>query len=200
LAQPWSPFEWVRIGYTDRANLFQQYFHIVAPVSVDSGRKLKKSVRWNVARTSYLRKTATNISKEKYMSIRKEVSFSVSPERVYELLTDSNKFAAATGRPANIGKTEGADFSIFGDFISGKQMELIPSQLIVQSWRFSAWKPGVFSRVRISLSKAGSGTKLLLEHDAIPDGKSPDFPTWEEHISTNWPVYYFEPFAKYLAG
>jgi uncharacterized protein YndB with AHSA1/START domain len=134
------------------------------------------------------------------MSIRKEVTFPVSPERVYEVLTNSDKFAAATGRPAKIGTVEGADFSIFGDFVSGKQMELIPGQRIVQSWRFAAWAPGVYSRVQLSLSREGKGTKLVLEHDAIPEGKSPEFPTWEEHIATNWPVFYFEPFAKYLAG
>ena len=56
------------------------------------------------------------------MSIRQEVTFPVSPERVYELLTDSSKFAEATGRPATIGETEGYTFSIFGGYISGRQV------------------------------------------------------------------------------
>jgi hypothetical protein len=34
------------------------------------------------------------------MAIHQEVSFTVAPERVYELLTDSAQFAAATARPA----------------------------------------------------------------------------------------------------
>jgi uncharacterized protein YndB with AHSA1/START domain len=134
------------------------------------------------------------------MSIRKEVTFPVSPDRVYQLFTDDKIFAAATGRAAKIGNKEGSEFSIFGDFISGRQIELVPGKKIVQSWRFAAWGPGVHSRVSLSLSASGTGTKLVLEHDSIPDGKSPEFPTWEEHISTNWPVFYFEPIAKYLAG
>jgi hypothetical protein len=26
------------------------------------------------------------------------------------------------------------------------------------------------------------------------------YPTWHEHLSANWPVFYFQPFAKYLAS
>lgn len=62
------------------------------------------------------------------MSIFKEVLFSATPNQVYETFIDSNRFADATGRPANIGSTEGAEYSIFGDFISGRQMKLVPGQ------------------------------------------------------------------------
>jgi uncharacterized protein YndB with AHSA1/START domain len=133
------------------------------------------------------------------MSIRQEVTFPVSPERVYELLTDGTKFAAATGRPAQIGG-EGAPFSIFGDYISGRQIELVPGQRIVQAWRGADWGPGVYSLVRFTLTPEGNGTKLVVDHDAYPEGKSPMYPSWHEHLSTNWPVFYFEPFAKYLAN
>src|SRR5450432_847912 len=133
------------------------------------------------------------------MSIRQEVTFPLSPERVYELLTDGTKFAAATGRPAQIGG-EGAPFSIFGDYISGRQIELVPGQRIVQAWRGADWGPGVYSLVRFTLTPEGNGTKLVVDHDAYPEGKSPMYPSWHEHLSTNWPVFYFEPFAKYLAN
>ena len=69
------------------------------------------------------------------MSIRQEVTFPVSPERVYELLTDSAEFAAASGMPARIKASEGAAFSIFGGYIQGRQIELVPGERIVQSWR-----------------------------------------------------------------
>lgn len=134
------------------------------------------------------------------MSIHQEATFPASPERIYELLTDTAKFAEATGRPAEIGAGEGASFSIFGDFIQGRHIELVPGQRIVQAWRGADWDPGVYSLVRFTMTRQGNATKLVVDHDAYPQGKSPRYPTWHEHLSTNWPVFYFEPFAKYLAG
>lgn len=133
------------------------------------------------------------------MSIHHEATFPVSPERVYGLLIDARKFAAATGKPARIEAGEGATFSIFGDLIHGRHIELVPGQRIVQAWRGSDWEPGVYSIVRFTLTREAGGTRLSVDHDAYPEGKSPIYPSWREHLSTNWPVFYFEPFAKYLA-
>ena len=134
------------------------------------------------------------------MSIHQETSLPASPQRVYELLTDSEQFAAATQRPASIGTGEGADFSIFGGYIEGRNIEVVPSQRVVQAWRGIDWAPGTYSVVRFSLIPQGNGTRLVLDHDAYPEGPSPVYPSWHEHLSANWPVFYFEPFAKYLAN
>ena len=134
------------------------------------------------------------------MSIHQEVTFPASPERVYEVLTNAAKFAAATGRPAKIGDDEGATFSIFGGYIEGRQIELMPGERIVQAWRGSDWGPGVYSVVRFTLTREGRGTRLAVDHDGYPDGKSPMYPSWHEHLSANWPVFYFQPLAKSLAA
>lgn len=73
------------------------------------------------------------------MAIHQEVNFTVAPERVYELLTASAQFAAATERPAEIG--DGGTFSIFGGYIEGRQIELVPGRRVVQAWRGSDWAP-----------------------------------------------------------
>jgi uncharacterized protein YndB with AHSA1/START domain len=134
------------------------------------------------------------------MSIHQEVSFVATPERVYQLLTNGAEFAAATERPAEIVATEGSAFSIFGGYIQGRQIELVPGERVVQTWRGVDWAPGVHSLVRFTLTPEGSGTKLLVDHDAYPEGPSPMYPSWHEHLSSNWPVFYFEPFEKYLAA
>ena len=134
------------------------------------------------------------------MAINHKVSFSASSDRVYELLTDGAKFAAATGKPARIEPGEGAPFSVFGDFIQGRQIELIPGKRIVQAWRFSVWEPGVYSLVRLTLTPHDTGTDLVLDQEAIPAGASPMYSSWKEHIAANWPTFYFEPFKRYLAG
>jgi uncharacterized protein YndB with AHSA1/START domain len=134
------------------------------------------------------------------MPIHQEVSFVAAPERVYQLLTDSAEFAVATERAAEIAVTEGGAFSIFGGYIQGRQIELVPNKHIVQAWRGIDWAPGAHSIVRFTLTPEGNGTRLLVDHDAYPEGPSPMYPSWHEHLSANWPVFYFEPLAKYLAA
>jgi activator of HSP90 ATPase len=134
------------------------------------------------------------------MSIHKEVSLAATPERVYQLLTDKTQFATATERPAEIEPSEGSAFSLFGGYIQGRQVELVPGERIVQTWRGMEWAPGVHSVVRFTLTREGAGTRLVVDHDAYPEGPSPMYPSWHEHLSTNWPVFYFEPIAKYFAA
>jgi activator of HSP90 ATPase len=132
------------------------------------------------------------------MSIHQETTFPTSPERVYELLTHGAEFAAATGRAASIGTAEGAEFSLFDGFISGRLIELVPGRRVVQAWRGQEWEPGVYSLVRFTVEADEEGARLILDHSGYPEGESPRYPTWHEHLSTNWPVFYFEPFRKYL--
>jgi activator of HSP90 ATPase len=134
------------------------------------------------------------------MSIHQESTLQASPQRVYQLLTDAAQFAAATGRPAELEPAEGAAFSIFGGYIQGRQIELVPGQRVVQAWRGSDWPAGAFSLVRFTLTDIGGQTRLTVDHDAYPEGASPMYSSWREHLAANWPVFYFEPFARYFAS
>ncbi len=134
------------------------------------------------------------------MPIHQEVSFKATPEHLYQLLTDGDVFAAATEKPAKIEAVEGGKFSIFGAYIEGRNIEIVRNQRVVQAWRGIDWAPGTYSLVRFSLIPEGNGTRLVSDHEAYPEGKSPLYPSWHEHLSANWPVFYFEPFAKYLAN
>jgi activator of HSP90 ATPase len=134
------------------------------------------------------------------MSFQLEAVFPVSPGRLYTLLTSTAEFAAATGTPASIEASAGAPFTLFGGNIEGRQIELVPGLRIVQAWRGRDWAPGLYSLVRFTLVPAGSGTRLTLHHTAYPEGPSPLYPSWREHLSANWPVFYFDPIARYLAA
>jgi uncharacterized protein YndB with AHSA1/START domain len=124
--------------------------------------------------------------------IHQEVSLSASPERVYEVLTDGKLFAEATGgRKAEIGSGEGAAFTLFGGAIAGRHVELVPAQRIVQAWRAQPWPAGLYSVVRFTLARSGTGTKLALDHTGYPDDQ-------REHLAAGWVANYFEPLAKYL--
>lgn len=125
--------------------------------------------------------------------IHHEVTFPVSPDRVYAVLTDGKLFTEATGgRAAEIGAGEGATFSLFGGAIHGRTVELVPGQRIVQAWRPRPWPDGHYSLVRFTLRKEGNGTRVVLDHTGYPDDQ-------HDHLSAGWPANYFEPLAKYLA-
>jgi uncharacterized protein YndB with AHSA1/START domain len=124
--------------------------------------------------------------------IHQEVTLPAPPDRVYAVLTDGKLFTEATGgRTAEIGRDEGAAFSLFGGAIRGRVVELVPGQRIVQAWRPQPWPDGLYSLVRFTLTREGSGTRVVLDHTGYPDEQ-------HDHLSAGWPANYFEPLAKYL--
>ena len=118
-----------------------------------------------------------------------EVSLPASPARYYELLTNGAKFGDVTGQPGKGGGGEGAIFELFGGWLTGRQIELAKNERITQAWRFRDWQPGVYSVVRFTLAPEGTGTKLTMDQDGVPDDVY-------EHVRTNWKGFYFDPFAK----
>jgi uncharacterized protein YndB with AHSA1/START domain len=136
-------------------------------------------------------------------SIHQEVVFHAKRKRVYEALTDAQQFdkvmrlgeamrSMATGtKRAEIDRSAGGAFSIFGGYISGRQIELVPDDRIVQAWRPQTWKPGEYSIVKFELVEDGDGTKVLLDHRGFPDGSG-------EHLAAGWKANYWEPLHEYL--
>ncbi|MGB2624434.1 MAG: SRPBCC domain-containing protein [Candidatus Acidiferrum sp.] len=137
-------------------------------------------------------------------AIHQEVMFKATRKRVYEALTDAKQFdqvvrlsgAVKTGMVADPGKTEidakaGGAFSSFGGYISGINVELVPSERIVQAWRAGSWKPGDFSIAKFVLTEDGTGTRLILDHTGFPQGTA-------GHLAAGWKENYWEPLAKYL--
>jgi activator of HSP90 ATPase len=124
-------------------------------------------------------------------SIHQEVSFNASQKRIYEALTDAKQFSKVTGAPAEIDHKAGGAFSCFGGMITGRNIELITNQRIVQAWRVSNWPEGVFSIVRFELQEMGHSTNLVLDHTGFPDGA-------DEHLTPGWKKMYWDPLAKFL--
>ena len=132
------------------------------------------------------------------MLIHQESIIIATPQAVYEVLTDGQKFAAATGMPAQLSDREGEAFTLFGGRVEGRQIELVPGQRIVQAWRFGAthpseWDAGVYSVVRFTLSGQQDGTRFIIDHAGVP-------PEWHDHISTGYPSFYQQPLERYFAA
>jgi activator of HSP90 ATPase len=138
-------------------------------------------------------------------AIHQEVVFKAPRKRVYEALTDAKQFdkiiqlsaAVRSGmalgtKTAEISPEPGGVFSIYGGYIVGRQIELVPDERIVQAWRVVRWNPGVFSVAKFELSEQGSATKLVFDHTGFPNGEG-------EHLAQGWHGNYWEPLEKFLS-
>jgi activator of HSP90 ATPase len=133
--------------------------------------------------------TAANQSRT---ALHQEVVFAASTQRLYQVLLTSKLFAGFTGLAARIDPKPGGAFSLFGGLVGGRNVELITNRRIVQAWRPSLWDAGLYSLVRFELKPQGTGTNLVLDHTAFPEGEF-------DALTAGWPVRYWEPLKKFLA-
>lgn len=125
--------------------------------------------------------------------IRQTVEFSASPHEVYEALMDSKKHAEFTGSAARISRKVNGEYSAYDGYITGRNLELIPDQKIVQEWRAVDWEPGQSSQVTFELTAIPTGTRLDFTHTGLPEGT-------EEEFTRGWIDNYWEPMQKMFAG
>jgi activator of HSP90 ATPase len=96
-------------------------------------------------------------------------------------------------KTTEISRQVGGAFALFGGHITGRHIELVPNQRIVQAWRVVDWIPGVYSIAKFELTEQGSGTKIIFDHAGFPEGKA-------QHLADGWKANYWEPLQKYLAS
>jgi activator of HSP90 ATPase len=138
-------------------------------------------------------------------SIHLETVFKASRKRVYDALTDAKQFNKVTqlsaavqsgmapATPAaEIANAPGGAFSFFGGYVTGRNVELVTNERIVQAWRAGSWPTGIYSIVKFELVEQGSDTKMVFDHTGFPKGDA-------EHLVEGWKTNYWAPLAKFLA-
>ncbi len=140
-------------------------------------------------------------------AIHQEIVVQAAPERVYAALTDARQFdkiidlsgirgsgmlPSQANKPTQIRPEAGAAFMLFGGFITGRNIELVPNVRIVQAWRAAGWEPGVFSIAKFELVKQGAATKIVFDHTGFPKGAG-------KALAAGWHKNYWQPLTKYLA-
>jgi activator of HSP90 ATPase len=88
-------------------------------------------------------------------------------------------------------KPKSAARTISGGDISGEILELVPDKKIVQSWRYSDWPEGVYSKATFELEAIEKGTRLTFTQSGVPDDKYED-------IKQGWKDYYWAPMKAML--
>ena len=99
---------------------------------------------------------------------------------------------AKSAAPTTISAAPGSAFALFGGYITGRQLELEPDQLIVQAWRAGSWGPGLYSIARFQLVDHENGGKIVFDHGGFPDAQA-------EHLAAGWQANYWTPLAKLLS-
>ena len=136
------------------------------------------------------------------MSIHQLATIPASPAQVYAVLADPGALSALSGMSGEAGRSEGEEFSAFDGNVTGRQIDLVPDQRVVQAWRFPSWEPGRYSIVRFTLATVDGGTRLVIDQNGEPD--EPDaggcHRTWHDHLDANWPTFYLTPLTRHFAA
>lgn len=138
-------------------------------------------------------------------AIHQEPLFKASRKRIYEALTDNKQFdkivelsgvmqSMHTGdKPSEISPEVGGAFALFGGYVTGRHVELVPNERIVQAWRAGGWPEGVYSIAKFELVEQGLGTRIVFDHTGFPKGDA-------EHLARGWKAHYWEPLEKLVAS
>ena len=117
-----------------------------------------------------------------------------SAQEIYDAWLDSIGHSEMTGGAAEMSDEIGAEISAWDGYISGRNLELVPGERIVQSWRTTKFsEEHEDSIITVTLEELDDGTLLTLVHSNVPD----DHRSYEEG---GWHSRYFEPMQAYFAA
>jgi len=119
-------------------------------------------------------------------------TFPVDAKKMYEAWLDSETHSKFTGGAAKIDPTLGGAFTAWDDYISGKNLELHPNTVIVQSWRATDFPEGAEDSIlKVIFEEIEAETKITINHTNIPESMVNDY-------KQGWLDYYFKPMKEYF--
>jgi activator of HSP90 ATPase len=128
-------------------------------------------------------------------TIQQKVVFrSTTCETLYHLYVNARMHSVLTGGKAKISEKEATKFSAYGGYCSGKNLQLIPGKLIVQSWRATDWNDNeVDSTFILLFEQKGKNAEVFMTHANVPDSQV-------KALAEGWNEFYWIPWRNYLAG
>ncbi|MFC2046059.1 SRPBCC domain-containing protein [Chloroflexota bacterium] len=129
------------------------------------------------------------------MSIDFEISqvIPASPERIYEAWLDSEEHTSMTGGQAKISANVGDTFEAWDGYIQGQNLELEIPRRILQQWRTNEFEETEEdSQLEILLDRAGDGTRVTIQHSALPEHGM--------QYRQGWIDAYFLPMIEYFGN
>jgi uncharacterized protein YndB with AHSA1/START domain len=116
-----------------------------------------------------------------------------TPNEIFDAWLDSGGHEQLTGgQPAQISANEGANFTAWNGYITGRNLKLEPPRRIVQSWRTTKFtKDNPDSQIEVLLEPVAGGTKVTVHHTNVPDGHT-------SYRDGGWQNNYFDPMKKHF--
>jgi activator of HSP90 ATPase len=125
-------------------------------------------------------------------TIRQKVLIPATLTEVYEAFVDAKKHSKFTGSKATCDPKVGGQFTAWGGYISGKNLELEGGKRIVQEWLTTEWPEGQPpSRLELNFKKAEGGTELSMVHSGVPAEQAAD-------VAQGWIDFYWDPLKEYF--
>jgi len=159
------------------------------------------------ATTSPVGAATTDGISRNHAAIHQVVMLAAPRRRIYQTLTTASLFdrvvraSAAMNSdmkkmlgttPTQMDARPGGVFTLFGGYITGFNLELVPDARLVQAWRSGAWKPGEYSIARFVLEPLGESTPLVFDHAGFPEDDA-------AQLAKGWHGNYWAPLAKTLS-
>lgn len=112
-------------------------------------------------------------------------------ERIFNAWLSGEEHGKMTGSTATC--EEDGSFTAWDGYISGRTIDQVPNEKIVQSWRTTEFPEGApDSKLTITLTPVEGGTSVTIVHDNIPNGQGAGY-------ESGWSEHYFDPMTKYFA-
>jgi uncharacterized protein YndB with AHSA1/START domain len=116
-----------------------------------------------------------------------------SAQEIYDAWLDSLTHTEMTGAEALQSDELGADVEAWDGYISGRNLELVPGERIVQTWRTTEFTDEhEDSIITVTLEETADGTLLTLAHANVPSDQ-------KSYEQGGWQTHYFEPMQQYFA-
>ena len=116
-----------------------------------------------------------------------------SAQAIYEAWLDSVAHSEMTGGKARMSDEIGVEVSAWDGYITGRNLELVPHERIVQSWRTTQFTDEHGdSIITVTLEDDDEGTVLTLVHSNVPDEQT----SYEQR---GWQEHYFEPMVEFFS-
>ena len=128
-------------------------------------------------------------------TIVQKVTFKdTTPKALYNLYMDAKLHGLITAGPVKISEKVGSSLNVFDGYITGKTLQFVKNQLIVQSWRGADWKKNdADSAFMLSFEQHGKNVLMNVIHANVPDNKAAS-------LDKGWHDHYWNPWKQYIAG
>ena len=104
------------------------------------------------------------------MEFTLSTKFDTTAKHIYKTWLSSDRHTKMTGGNATFSDNVGDSFTVWDGYIKGRNVELDPYKIIVQSWRTSQFEAHEEdSQIEILLNEVDGQTELILIHTNVPE-------------------------------